>query len=280
MIDVRIVYTHDAAPFAETLARLLGAEQFNVRLNCGRKSLHEIEASRQAKEAVLLVWSYDAPGQYYMLEWARATDVSRLVEVARAPGAPRKERRAPVIDFAAWRGERSARPWLALNDRLRAVARALNPPKPAQVQASVALGLASVAAMAGAVYVRANDSFETPVPLEQQAMLEQTSANSGMGGAVRAPEPASLGESVLQVRAYSEALIPLEPEPATSLEQFAAIEPLELRPEGRNPTLLEQLAHFLPQPEEKESDSFMLASATTAQPMEDSPRVYFVTHLE
>jgi hypothetical protein len=280
MIDIRLVYTHDAAPFAENLARLLAAEDYNVRSCCGRRTLHEIEASRNAKEAVMLVWSYDAPGQHFMLEWARATDASRLVEVSRAPGAPRKERRAPIIDFASWRGERSARAWLALSDRLRAVARVLDPPKPAQVQATVALGLASMAAVAGAFVVRANDSYEAPVAPEQQAMLAPSSVSAGMGGAMRAVEPASYGNAAVHVRAYSEAAIPLASSASASLQQIAAIEPVEFRPEGRNPTLLEQFANFLPQPKEENSGEFLLASASPTQPMEDSPRVYFVTHLE
>ncbi len=200
MINIRIVCTHDAVPFAEQLTRLLGAEQHNVRLSYGRQSQHELEAARDLREAVLLVWSYDAPSQHYMLEWARTIDPSRLVEVARAPGAPRLERRSPVIDFANWRGERGARAWMTLNDRLRAVARVLEPPKAPAMQAAMALGLVSVAAVGGAIFVRANDTLEQPIPIEQQAQIAD--ADDGMGGALELLEPPSI-EDDIQVRSFA-----------------------------------------------------------------------------
>jgi hypothetical protein len=272
MIDVRIICTHDAAPFAETLRRLLSAEQHNVRLCVGRKFAHEIEAARGRKEAVLLVWSYDAPVQHYMLEWANAVDPARLVEVARAPGAPKLGRRAPVIDFANWRGERGSRAWLGLVDRLRAVTRVLEPPKPAQMQATLALGMASAAAVVGAVYVRANDTYELPAPIEQQAELEQT--NIAMGGALEFVEPASADEGDIVAPALAMQMSLFEPtSSAVPLQQIAALETLEIR----DPTLLEQLARFVPQ---RNESGFSLASASSAQPVQNSPAVYLMTHLE
>ncbi len=234
MIDIRIVCTYDAVPFAEALTRLLGAEQHNVHLCYGRQALGELEAARGLREAVLLVWSYDAPGQHYMLEWARAIDPARLVEVARAPGAPRLERRAPVIDFATWRGERGARAWVALNDRLRAVARVLEPPKLAQRHAALALGFASVAAVGGAVFVRANDAFEPPAPVEMQARLPDAAVSTG--GPIEAVEPASL-EAEIVVRSFAARLATFERGHEAELQELAAVEHMDIR----DATLLERL---------------------------------------
>ena len=239
MINIRIVCTHDAVPFAEQLTRLLGAEQHNVRLSFGRQSLHELEAARELREVVLLVWSYDAPSQHYMLEWARTVDPSRLVEVARAPGAPRLERRSPVIDFANWRGERGARAWVTLNDRLRAVARILEPPKAPSMQAAMALGLVSVAAVGGAIFVRANDALEQPIPVEQQAQIAD--ADDGMGGALDVLEPPSIEDDII-VRSYAVRGVPLESRVETELQELTIVEPLDIR----DPTLIERLQSFNP----------------------------------
>ncbi len=233
MIDIRIVCTYDAVPYAEALMRLLGAEQHNVHLCYGRQALGELEAASELREAVLLVWSYDAPGQHYMLEWARTIDPARLVEVARAPGAPRLERRAPVIDFANWRGERGARAWVALNDRLRAVARVLEPPKLQQRHAALALGLASVAAVGGAVFVRANDTVEPPAPVELQARLPDPIST---GGPIDAIEPASLEEEIV-VRSFAARLASFERGHEAELQEIAALEHMDIR----DPTLLERL---------------------------------------
>jgi hypothetical protein len=195
-----------------------------------------------------------------------------LVEVARAPGAPRLNRRAPVIDFGNWRGERGARAWVGLVDRLRSVARGLEPPKPAQMQATLALGLASAAAVAGAVFVRANDTYELPAPLEQQAQLDQTMV--AMGGAVEYMAPASLDQSEILVRAYAMHLTAAVTRAvAPPLQQLASIEQVQIRDQ----TLLEQLARFVPQ---RAVRGYSLAAATPAEPVENSPTVYLVTHLE
>ena len=82
--DIRIVCTHDAVKFAEMLLRLLGAEQHQVRLLAGRQSLAELEAAKTAQDAVLLIWSANAPSQHYMREWARNIPPGRLIEIARA----------------------------------------------------------------------------------------------------------------------------------------------------------------------------------------------------
>jgi hypothetical protein len=240
MIDIRIVCTHDAVTFAETLARLLGAEQHQVRVSYGRQSLHNLDAARALGEAVMLVWSYDAPSQHYMLEWARSIDPTRLVEVARAPGAPRLDRRAAVIDFANWRGERGARSWTALNDRLRAIARVLEPPKPPQKHAALALGLASVAAVGGAMFLRVNDTTQ-PMPGAgaQTAVID---AAMGVGGPLDAIEPSSVEDMLIVVRHLGGNLEPLDARDETPLPELAELSNLDIR----DPTFMERLSALNP----------------------------------
>lgn len=242
MIDIRIVCTHDAVNFAESLARLLGAEQHNVRLSYGRLSPLEIDASRAAHEAVLLVWSYDAPGSHYMMEWARSIDPDRLVEVARAPGAAKIERRAPIIDFTQWRGERGGKQWNALDDRLRTVARVLDPPKGPPKQAVLALGLASVAAVGGALFVRVNEAPppSVPAPIEHESIIA-LSDEVAVGGAIEALEPPSFEEDIL-VRAYGRGLGRIDTSLAEPLDAPIVAPELELRA----PTLMERLSALNP----------------------------------
>jgi hypothetical protein len=243
MIDIRIVCAHDGLNFAETLARLLGAEQHNVRLTYGRLSPLEIEASRASREAVLLIWSFDAPGQHYMLEWARGIDPSRLVEVARTPGAPRVERRAPIVDFAQWRGERGCRAWNALNDRLRVVARVVDPPRGPPKQAALALGLASVAAVGGALFVRVSEAPAAAAPAPAQQVEHETvavaQASIGMGGAIEVVEPPTFEEDI-HVRTYGRNLAQAIRGP--DLAAAEAAPSFELR----DPTFLERLAALNP----------------------------------
>lgn len=206
MIDIRIICTHDAAKLAETLTRLLEAEEHRVRLVIGRQALAELEAARTTKDAVLLIWSPDARSQTYMLEWARQIDASRVIDISLTPDWPRLGRKVNAVDFSQWRGERSERAaWNSLNDRLRGVSRALNPPKPPSKYAALALGMASAAAMTGAVIMRIND---TRLPGgEEDAAQERLVADdvsAGLGGPVLAVEPASLEDQII-VRNFPDA---------------------------------------------------------------------------
>lgn len=196
MIDVRIVCTHDAVKLAETLARLLAAEDFQVRLNYGRNSLHELESAAAETGAVLMVWSLDAPSAHYMLQWAAQIGADRLVEIARAPNWPRVERRrAPVIDFSNWRGERGGRAWNALIERLRVVQRAFEPKGPPPRRAAMALGLVAAAAVGGALVERVQDNFQpesAPTAAPAETMAAITVSTDGVGGPLQAVEPASI----------------------------------------------------------------------------------------
>ncbi len=236
MIDIRIVCTHDAAKLAETLTRLLEAEQHRVRLSYGRQALAGLEEARSSTDAVLLIWSPDARSQTYMLEWARNIDPARLVEIARTPDCPHIARKAPVIDFSNWRGERGGRAWQALNARLAAIHRALNPPKPPPRAAILGFGLATAAAMVGAVMVRM-DNVSAPeansTPAEEFAIID---AGDGVGGPLNAIEPASLDETDFVGGPFVDAA-PLEFAPSAPLAPIPDIATLEVR----DPTLMERL---------------------------------------
>jgi DNA-binding NtrC family response regulator len=117
MIDVRIICTYDAAKLAETLTRLLEAEEHRVRLTIGRQAMTELDSALETRDAVLLIWSPDARSQTYMLEWARRIEEARVIDITLTPDWPRLGRKSTVaIDFTQWRGERSERAaWNALN---------------------------------------------------------------------------------------------------------------------------------------------------------------------
>jgi hypothetical protein len=236
MIDVRIVCTHDAVKLAEMLTRLLEAEEHRVRLTYGRQAMLELEDARQARDAVLLIWSPDARSQSYMLEWARNIEPSRLIEIARgATDYPPVKRLAAVIDFSQWRGQRGARAWKALTERLSTVTRALSPHAPVPAKAIWAVGVATAAAMAGAVAVRVNAPLEgVPVaPLENLAVAGD---DIGVGGALTAIEPASFEDEVIRLRHFPE-LAPLDMTPSVPLAQVAVYEEQDLR----DPTMLERI---------------------------------------
>lgn len=240
MIDIRTVCTHDGRKLANTLVRLLEAEEHHVRLTFGRQSLVDLEEAKTSRDAVLIIWSPDAPSQTYMLEWARNIDSSRLVEIALTPGWPRIERKAPVIDFTTWRGERGARSWNALNDRLRAVSRALEPAKPPPKHAALALGLASVAAVGVAAVVRVNET--PPAPAQEEPQVAFDEQLMGLGGAVEAIEPPSAEDELLMHYMRAPRVASYGPAPDLDLVELNPFEPGELR----DPTLLERILALNP----------------------------------
>ena len=79
-------------------------------------------------------------------------------------------------------------------ERLRAIARALNPPKPPPTDALLAMGMASAAAVAGAVVVRVNDASlrSSRRRARSTKQLAAGDPNTGIGGPLSAIEPASL----------------------------------------------------------------------------------------
>jgi hypothetical protein len=201
----------------------------------------ELEGARASRDAVLLIWSPNARSQSYMLEWAKSIEPARLVEIAHETGDwPAIKRIAPVIEFVGWRGQRGARCWKALNERLGAVTRALGPPEfPAK--ALMAAGFAGMAVVTGAVGAR----LATPIPAPPgPTTFEEVAAvdpQDGMGGALSAIEPASLEDLELRVRRFRdvELIPPLPPEQLASLPDY---EEHQLR----NRTLLERLNAYNP----------------------------------
>lgn len=246
MIDIITVSTHDAKKLAGDLVRLLEAEEHRVRVISGRHDAEtEIEAAKTSRDAILMIWSKDAPSSSYMREWLKQSDTTRLIEIASAPGWPeRKDRKAPVIDFSNWRGERGGKAWNALNDRLRAVANVIDPPKPPARHAALALGLASLAAVTVAVGVRSNQdhvapSTDAPQATQQTVRLEAPTVS--VGGATYLMEPASVDDLSLVPNVRPLHVAPLTPSRLDFIE--LSDDPL---PEVRDPTLMERIRGLNP----------------------------------
>lgn len=245
MIDIITVSTYDAKKLATDLVRLLEAEEHTVRVLMGRSSESAIIEAQASRDGVLIIWSEDAPSQTYMREWLRLIDPSRLIEIATSPGWPEsKNRKAPVIDFSSWRGERGGRAWNALSDRLRAVSRAIEPPKPPARHAAFALGFASLAAVGVAVSVRANQDIIVP-PTEDATHQQQVAAleapTDSVGGVIYAVEPASVDDlaAVPNLRPLNAPQMHVAPVEFTQV-RLAPI------PEVRDPTFIERLAQLNP----------------------------------
>lgn len=250
-MDIRIVCTHDAAKFAEALMRPLGGEQHQASLIVGRQSLLEVEAAKASNAVVVLIWSANAPSQHYMREWARNIPPARLIEIGRAPGWPQSERKAPVIDFTTWRGERGGRAWHSLKERLRLIARGFEPQaKSTPQRAAMALGLAGIAAVGAVAIVRMHElapsvPIAAPEPPErtittlEAAVDGDIDSDAGVGGPLSmAPEPPSAEE--LDLVSLPE-FAPVDTMPANRIEI-----PEYRAPEVRDPTLLERLSALNP----------------------------------
>lgn len=243
MTHVRIIGSYDAARLAEALTRLLEAEEHRVRLSLGRQTMAELEEAKTSRDAVLLIWSPDARSQTYMREWASKIDPRRLVEIATTPDAPKVARKAPVVDFSNWRGERGGGAWNGMIDRLRTVEHFLNPPKPPSKMAMAAMGVASAAAVTGAVFLRVNDT-SLPVASAEANSGEQLAAadpSTGLGGPLSAVEPDSIDDDLLRVRPMPN-LRPMRTQAPARLSDVPDVRYMSLRDE----TLLERLNAFNP----------------------------------
>lgn len=244
MIDIISVSTHDAKKLAAELVRLLEAEEHTVRMLVGRQSQLAIADAKTSRDAVLIIWSEDAPSQTYMREWLAQIDSSRLVEIATSTGWPeRKDRKAPVIDFSNWRGERGGRAWNALSDRLKAVSRSIEPPKPPARHAAVVLSIVSVATVGVAMGVRNSQDLiaaTTQDSAHEQVVAQLDAPHDSVGGAIVSIEPASLDDlaAVPNLRALNVAPLQLAP------IEFRQVR-LDPIPEVRDPTLMERLQQFV-----------------------------------
>lgn len=247
MVDIRIVCARDAVRTAETLRRLLEAEQHRVEVSFGRHSLDQFTQALENNEVALLIWSANAPGTHYMFEWAERFDRRRIIEIADAPGWPQLKRSAPVIDFVGWNGTRGSKAWVALSERMRPFSRVREIKTPPPRQAMMALGFAAAAAMVGAVVVRVNAGpAMLPTPTAEPDALH-VSASDGVGGPLeRAPadaiEPASVEDIVQIIPPRVSPLPQLHGAPTAPLVDLADLQRIEIR----QPTLLERLAELNP----------------------------------
>ncbi len=135
-------------------------------------------------------------------------------------------RLAAVIDFTQWRGQRSALADYAVTPRRDGAC--AGAAKAGAGQLPMAMGLASAAAVAGAVVVRMHaDSTEQTA--QQAAPFEEvaiTDPASGVGGPLRAIDYPD--DEMLVLRHYPE-LAPLVADPAEPLAPVAEYREVELR---------------------------------------------------
>src|SRR5262249_44109861 len=143
------------------------------------------------------IWSYEAPSAQYMLDWAFRIPTARLVEIGQAPGWPALEGRAPVIDFSKWNGERGSDSWNALTARVSVMTRPKPPKKPPPRRAALVLAAVSIAAVAGALFVRVHDALRpVTAPVGEQPIISQIDPKpgDGVGGPLHAVEPDSVAD--------------------------------------------------------------------------------------
>lgn len=240
MLEIRIVCAHDAVNLAEVLTRLLEAEDHRVRLSYGRQALHDLEEARPSRGLVLLIWSPNARSQNYMIDWARKIEPVRLIEIAHGTSDWQQIKRvSPVIDFTNWGGQRGARCWKLLNERLDAVMRRLVPQKPPlRTLATIGAGLAAVsgAALFG---LHATTPPQTIAALTEDMTLDDPA--TGIGGPLSTIEPASMDDDTITLRHYPDLAL-IDAQPATTLADLPELEFIELR----DPTLLERLNAYNP----------------------------------
>lgn len=196
LIDVRIICAYDALGVAQQFQRLLAAEGHNVELNYGRPSLAFIPISRARREAVIVIWSERAQNALYPLQWAQATEPTRLIELAFCKEWPPVQGRARLIEFSVWNGRRGSASWRGLQERLRAIAKSLEPPKPQPRGAAFALVGASLVAAGAAIWARtqANHApLEAAPETSLTATLEETRIDENARGGPLG-DPISLSE--------------------------------------------------------------------------------------
>ncbi|MDX2274743.1 MAG: hypothetical protein NW206_04760 [Hyphomonadaceae bacterium] len=224
MTSVRIVCSYDGLDAAHTLGRVLAAEEYEVEINHGRIAQAKLAAERDAREAVVLIWSPGAGGAPYILHWRQKVAPANLVEIAICEAWPNYPRRWPVIDFSNWKGRRGSTAWRALSERLRAIARSSAPARPAPWRSAMALGAAGAMAVAGAVLVRINDTTHTIDVAEDSSVLDQQSF-TGLGGPLSAMEPAGAGDADVVLGPVAPRLAPI------STAQPRLLEAAELTPD-------------------------------------------------
>ncbi|MEJ0059496.1 MAG: hypothetical protein WDM79_07965 [Terricaulis sp.] len=226
---------------AHKMMRLLAAEQHSVELCFGRASLAQLETARGLREAVILIWSAGAPTAHYMMQWARGIDPARLAEIGSGAARPHLERRTHVIDFNSWSGERGGSAWRALEDRLRAITRATEPTRPPPHRAALVMGLASLAAVGGALTERIYNAHHTlDAPPDNLVAETPISFDEGQGGALDAIEPGlSLDDGMLHLAHPAPHIAPLAPVEHDALDDAEHAPSMEFA--QSNPSVLDRL---------------------------------------
>lgn len=188
-----IVCTYDGLETARDLERVLAAEDHNVEILYGPAAQAQLATEARADaQAVVLIWSHGAGGSAYIAHWRKQVEPARLIEIAVCDNFPtHPPRRWPVIDFANWKGRRGSAAWRALSERLKIIARAGELTKPGPVRAAMALGVASLAAVGGAAFVRVNEPPQPIVAVSSESPFAMGAAGfDGQGGPLRYAEPA------------------------------------------------------------------------------------------
>jgi hypothetical protein len=225
------------------MMRLLAAEEHAVELCYGRASVAQLAGARTRNEAVLLIWSAGAPTAHYMTQWARSIDPDKLIEIASDDAWPQISRRPNVIDFNAWGGERGGSAWRALTERLKAIARASEPPKPAPHRAAMVLALASVAAVAGALAERVYDAHHMiEAPPDDLVAEGPLFSDEGQGGALIAIEPGAAEAGALRLSRPAALVQPLAPVDGYALEGGDAAPSMAFA--QNNPSMLDRFTSF------------------------------------
>ena len=246
MVDIRIVCARDAVRTAETLRRLLEAEQHRVDVSFGRHSLDQYTQALESGELALLIWSANAPGAHYMFEWAERFDRKRIIEIADATGWPELKRSAPVLDFVGWNGTRGSKAWIALSERLRPFSQRREIKAPPPRQAMMALGFAAAAAMVGGLVVRVNaGTASLPTAQPEQDALHVSAG--GVGGPLEsvpsdAVEPPSIEDVIHVDPPHVSTLAQLHVARTLNLAELPELTPIHIR----QPTLLERFAELNP----------------------------------
>lgn len=243
MATFHIVFALGAVRTAEDLGQLLADDGHTVSLFSGRIAVLALGSPPALDTFVIVVWSAEAESQPYVAEWAARTDPDRLVELAvSTPYPPKVQRKAPVIDFTNWRGERGGRAWNAFTERLRTVTREAEVAKAPPRQAAAALAAMGALVIGGGVMVRIEEPRAPEVAYAPEPAPVYT-APTGVGGS----ELASLLEPLSVEETFGTARLPPRVAPLTryqpaSLDEAEPLEPVELR----NPTLVERILDLNP----------------------------------
>lgn len=251
MTTYNIVCSYDAARDpsspARLLGRVLGAEGVNVELCYGRETRELIERTAAARDPVILLWTSEAVSASYMRDWQKSIDPQLLIELACVPFHSVPEmpnRRAALVEFGTWHGQRAGHEWRGLQERMKWVERALNPPRPVTPGSLAALAAATGMALTGAWVIRAGDDgaqMQMAAQDDAPGLLAADDPSTGLGGPLVSEEPAGIDDGEVNfgpLARRAEAIQAVQYGPMASPAPIA--DPLD----AREAQLLDRLAEF------------------------------------